>query len=271
MNIVVYKPSGMKIELPNVSGKRYDIDGVVLSIDECVTPPTEDIQSNFSLTCLQERLRRTIDPVGRSSSPEVKELPLTVKAVQSEVLSLSSPSSSPEVKELPLTVKAVQSEVLSLSSPSSSPEVKELPLTVKAVQYEVLSLSSPSSSPEVKELPLTVKAVQYKVLPLSSPSSSLKKGKPAITPTLSEESNGMSAVFCQTTHSSVDLVSPVNHDVSIMTRRSVSQRNTRSTSNQLAGNKRTGVQSNTVKKKCKTYTDLTSMFETLGTIPLVSN
>jgi hypothetical protein len=158
-----------------------------------------------------------------------------------------------------------------LSSPSSSPEVKELPLTVKAVQYEVLSLSSPSSSPEVKELPLTVKAVQYKVLPLSSPSSSLKKGKPAITPTLSEESNGMSAVFCQTTHSSVDLVSPVNHDVSIMTRRSVSQRNTRSTSNQLAGNKRTGVQSNTVNKKCKTYTDLTSMFETLGTIPLVSN
>ena len=193
MNIVVYKPSGMKIELPNVSGKRYDIDGVVLSIDECVTPPTEDIQSKFSLTCLQERLRRTIDPVGRSSSPEVKELPLTVKAVQSEVL------------------------------------------------------------------------------PLSSPSSSLKKGKPAITPTLSEESNGMSAVFCQTTHSSVDLVSPVNHDVSIMTRRSVSQRNTRSTSNQVAGNKRTGVQSNTVKKKCKTYTDLTSMFETLGTIPLVSN
>ena len=186
-SIFIYQPSGIKIEIPNLLGKKYDINGVTLSIEECITPPIDNLTPKLSLSCLQEKLRRTV--FRQSSPPEVKELP----AVKEPASSFAS------------------SSILSVSS-SSPPEVKELP----AVKHM-------ASSDEVKNQMIVVPTL----------------------PVVSKD------------------VSVVNH-----VRRSL--HNTCSESNQLIGRKRCLKGKNDKKKNYKTSSSLTSMFENLEAIPLVS-
>ena len=189
-SIFIYQPSGIKIELPNLLGKKYDINGITLYIDECITPPTENVSPKLSLSCLQEKLRRTV--YQKSSSPEVHELPVVEQPKSSSALSVSS---------------------------SSSPEVYQ--------NQHIMAAGLPVGS------------------------------------------NDVSAMYCETTSSSIEISSQDQSDVSVVNHVRRSLHSSCSNSNQLLG-KRCRKTKNDKRKNCKTSSNLTSMFENLDTIPLVS-